>query len=379
MADNKYPLLYDDPVGEWLRKNWNAIFNPPPKQPAPQVAPQVAPQFANPSWSGVWPSEATYFEPIGPAQGGGRLYTEGTSGGKKKGWVNETRGGKVLAVFYDNDGIARESVVISDAEQTGLSPWQQEDTRRWELERSAQDYAQRQQSAEMNLQNRLIQEGNAWQREQMQLAQRGGGLGGYGQDYREEAQYYQAQMKEMERAQQAKDFETMRQNMISEWEDSPRDWVKLYKAKIATNPFGSTTVDKTIGSPEDTGPSGPDPEGHYRTTWEEATDGPTSGSMQPMYEWIPTKKPVVPKTPEIPDWLAQMTGMYGRVPEERGDILTPSPQGWAATPWSQREMWGGLVGAAGKRPEMDILEQMQIMLPQNPTLGSRNAPFRQRR
>lgn len=75
--------------------------------------------------------------------------------------------------------------------------------------------------------------------------------------------------------------------------------------------------------------------------------------------------------PKIPDWLAQATGVSGRVPKAgtRVPIQTPSGASWGALSPTQQSVWGGLVDWSGQRTEADILTAMQSMIPQAPSLG----------
>jgi len=67
--------------------------------------------------------------------------------------------------------------------------------------------------------------------------------------------------------------------------------------------------------------------------------------------------------PEIPDWLASLSGVKGNVPKKRTAITTPSAQQWTALTPTKQQMYAGLVDWAGERTYEDILTGMQQQLP----------------
>lgn len=90
--------------------------------------------------------------------------------------------------------------------------------------------------------------------------------------------------------------------------------------------------------------------------------------------------PYVETRTKVPTWLQTAAGVGKYVPPEgqKIPILTPSGQSWSALSPTQKEMWGGLANTVGQRSESDILNQMQVQLPQNPSLGRRWQPARAR-
>ncbi len=82
-----------------------------------------------------------------------------------------------------------------------------------------------------------------------------------------------------------------------------------------------------------------------------------------------------PATPAIPDWLARMTGISGRVPETRQEIPTPSGQQFGRLTSSQRQQFAGFQEFAGKAPLADVFDRMAMMRPGTPT-GARRARVR---
>uniref|UniRef100_A0A6M3L619 Uncharacterized protein n=1 Tax=viral metagenome TaxID=1070528 RepID=A0A6M3L619_9ZZZZ len=369
----------------------------------PQTSPQVPTQAPSPysgqegGWAtdlaGIDPAWLSKQDPNATIMQGSDVWRQGASS------QVYTIGGKdyTQEQIQRLDELGLLDQIIEDAQPpAGLTELQKQDQERWLM---AAD-AQRQQIYAAEMKNKLIQEGNAWQREQMQMAARGGGLGGYGGDDRAKIRMLEVQMKEMERAKQAADFETMRKDMISAWSNSPRDWIKLYEAQNEPNPYGSTTVDSTIWEeePDESDPeviaanakwATPRPMGGGNFSVGKPTKGDKGGGYamstgpdgEPIYTWVPTREPIVPKTPEIPDWLSKFSGMTGRVPEKsagRSDILTPSMQSYNKLTAGQRDMWGGLIDWAGARTQADILDQMNMMRTKNPTLGRRTTPARQR-
>lgn len=84
-----------------------------------------------------------------------------------------------------------------------------------------------------------------------------------------------------------------------------------------------------------------------------------------------------PTTAPTPSWLPKFVPtLAGKSNISKQAIETPSGQSWAATPWSQQQGLGGYAEWTGKSMN-DIIGQMNVMLPQNPTLGSRWRPARQ--
>ena len=84
------------------------------------------------------------------------------------------------------------------------------------------------------------------------------------------------------------------------------------------------------------------------------------------------------ETPEIPSWLQEVSGLKGRVPTKKTAISRPSAQMWGTLTPTQQQQYAGLVDYAGTTPYLDTLAQMQKELPQQPILGKRWQPARQR-
>lgn len=88
-------------------------------------------------------------------------------------------------------------------------------------------------------------------------------------------------------------------------------------------------------------------------------------------------QPKSPTMPEIPTWLQQVSGLTGRVPETRTQVVTPSAQQWTRLMPEQQQMYAGLVDWAGEDTYLTKMTQMQQQIPKALTLGKRWAPARQ--
>jgi hypothetical protein len=88
-------------------------------------------------------------------------------------------------------------------------------------------------------------------------------------------------------------------------------------------------------------------------------------------------KPPRPTMPEIPQWLQRVSGITGRVPEQRVPIQRPSGQMWARLTPTQRAMYAGLADWAAKLPFEDIIAEMERQVPRTPRIPTRWTPARQ--
>lgn len=257
------------------------------------------------------------------------------------------------------------------------------------------------------------------------LRNRLGGDSGFAQE--------QAMQKEM-----AKQFEQQRQALISSISPSSRDWIGMWRAQTQVNPFGerertpdeelaklqldkkdidetykaAIDLEKRAASDPDRSlkaderqiidivkaakddishkllnvqlarnagkwglpmPSGANEEQYQAGGWSVPRGDPATG-----YEvGKPDSGKVAPASmPNIPAWLQAASGIKGRVPETRTDILRPSAQSWRRLDPSQQGMFEGLVDWAGNIPFEDIKAQMARETPQK-RLGSQWTPIRQ--
>ena len=70
--------------------------------------------------------------------------------------------------------------------------------------------------------------------------------------------------------------------------------------------------------------------------------------------------------PPAPKWLPQFVpSQVAGQAITPGGMITPSGQQWTSTPHSVREGLRGFAEFSGRRPLQDIMEQMQVSLPQN--------------
>ena len=92
--------------------------------------------------------------------------------------------------------------------------------------------------------------------------------------------------------------------------------------------------------------------------------------------WIDKHSIQYGELPPLPKYLQPLVNGYsdGEPISKNIEPITPSGQIWNRLLNSQRREWEELVRWLGKDPQ-DLIDHMKMMLPKDPTLGSKNKPF----
>lgn len=199
---------------------------------------------------------------------------------------------------------------------------------------------------------------------------------------------------EQYRAGAYKAYESARQEILNMLTD-PADWIKRWQVEHTPNPYYQPPGVGVGGGfagfgidPELIGTQ--DPEGLYKyeaksrggVTWmEKVPTSPEAQAYGAEYAGWRSTQPgpwAGPKTPPTPRWLAPLTGQAVGTPIKKNiKPATPSPQLWQTMKASEKAGLAGYAGWTGGDIE-DIVNQMQMMKPRQPSLRTRWRPPEQR-
>jgi len=182
-------------------------------------------------------------------------------------------------------------------------------------------------------------------------------------------------------------YEDTRRRLEAEWA-GPADWIKRWKLMQQPKTYQESIapptpptdfraqLDKTIADVEDMIISGTGSEEEKAKLTNDIVALRRSMAIYGDVYQPPSK---TTGEPPAPDWLARFVpSQKAGQPITKARTVTPSGQQWAVTSESEKAGLRGYTEYAGYRSYADILGQMAMMLPKDPTRGTQWKPTKAR-